>query len=347
MRTSLLLSSVVVFAAACGESAPPPPPEPTCDIALDKLDGRTFVMLEATPDGDVENAMARVKFVSEDGALHAKYTAKSLANVYDYTCETKEAEVVCRSEFKAEYACKALEVTKVGGCTPEALREVGATQSDEDLKKAIDAAMEQVKKAREAGGDTLKKFKFLHNNLGNPVQGILYAKVRAEACQLMVDDMAALVYNGKRKEDFNPVGTNAFVASSQDFIFEDCPQGRVLADMTTAEAPKNAASVPAERLHEVGKPVHYHYVGPDAVKAEDSCTYTIDTYANWKPVGKDLAVTADGGKVRWSGQHTWADGDLLPVGGGKKGGIFHMVRKKSCEGKAEQIDVTCNAAAIN
>ena len=50
--------------------------------------------------------------------------------------------------------------------------------------------------------------------LGNKLQGILYVKVDESACRLKVTDNYMTMFNGERKEDSNPNGTNPFVKNT-------------------------------------------------------------------------------------------------------------------------------------
>jgi len=160
--------------------------------------------------------------------------------------------------------------------------------------------------------------------------------------------MYYVVFDGKRKEDFNPVGTNPFVLDTEhDYVFEDCPNGRLLADLATAELPANLADIPAERVHTAGTDVFFHYVGENALKAEPGCTYSMDTYASWLKVAGGVAVTPDAdGKLNWSTKHAFTEADKLAVGGGKMGGVFHVVRQKSCGGTTSTIDTVCSVSQL-
>jgi hypothetical protein len=338
----LLLGSL-----AC-EQEPTAPPKPACELTLDTLSGKTFVMWEAQADGkEVANPQARLKFVKEDGKTLGKYTVKSLGNVYDYTCE-KNSDIEFRCTTPAQYAriCLSLEVHKEGSCTAETMTKLGFSPTEEEFKKASKDAQEAIAAAKKA--EQWDRFKLVNNNLGNQIQGVVFAKIDEKRCRLNIDDMYYVVHDGKRKEDFNPVGTNAFVLDADhDYVFEDCPNGRLLADLTTPELPAKLTDIPPERLHEAGKDVHYFYVGEDSKKAKEGCTYAMDTYANWvKVAGGTVVAPTEDGSLTWKATHAFDAGDSIAVGGGRTGGIFHMVRSQTCEGKTEVIDTVCSVAAL-
>lgn len=349
MRRLVMLVGVAALASACGDSTPKKPAKPACGISLETLPGTSFVMLEALPENQTrEKPQARVKFSKDGDAISAAYTVMSLSNVYDYGCEKlSDKELRCTTEPKVDALCRALEVHEEGLCSVETMTKLKfVVKAGKETDAAIAAAKKLVKEAR--ASESWKMFSMVNNNVANVVQGLLYAKIDERNCRIKVDDMLVTVYNGKRKEDFNPVGTNPFVKTSQEFLFEDCPKARVLADLTTEEAPKRVADIPAQRVHAVGEPVHFHYVGDEHVKPEEGCTYSADTWVSWKPVESGLAIspTEDGEKIDWHVAQSFAADDLIPVGAGRKGGIFHMTRNKECAGKKEQLDVVCALATM-
>ena len=322
-----------------------------CDLALDALEGRTFVELEAQPDGtNKENPMARMKFTKGESGLEARYTVKSISDVYTYYCDAPEGEgddleMYCAEKEKPVDWCQALEVHEEGSCNRKKLRKLGIKRaSDDDIKAAIKEARANVAKAKKEGGRPWEMFKLNNNNLGNKLQGRLYIEVDAKRCRLSVADMYFTVHNGDKVEDTNPVGKNPFVESKDTLMFEHCTEGRnIVADLNEAEPPKDPSEIPATRMHEYGKPVHYFYFGEKEAKAEEGCTYTADTWVNWKPVGKDISITPEeSGQLLWRGSHTYAEGDTISVSG-KDAALFEMVRYKACNGgEKETISTTCN-----
>jgi predicted RNA-binding protein with PIN domain len=323
-----------------------------CDIDINNLAGSTYVMYEAMPDQSYrENPQARVRFEKVDGVLQAKYTVKSLGDVYTYYCEENEkdgvVEVSCREKERVTDWCQALLVHDSDACTKKALRKLGATKSsDEELVKGIKEAKATMKKFRNT--EKWNHFVLNNNNLGNKLQGRLWAKKEKTRCRLSIEDMYFTIFNGKSVEDFNPVGKNSFVKSDEEFLFEHCSDGRSLAPHTEAALPKKLSELaPPGSPIALDKPVYYHYVGEEGTKAEEGCTYGYDTFAQWRPLASKIAVEpGDKGKLEWNVEYTWSEDKLVEVGPGVKGGVFHMLRYKTCGGERELIGATCNAAPI-
>jgi len=335
----------VAMLAGCGDVEPEVQGS-TCELSLDNLSGKAFVMLESVDrNNDRPNPMARMKFYAEEGELKAKYTVMSVSSSYDYECEDTGKEVLCAEPARFQDVCQALEVHEQGSCTKVS---VGAATNnkkptDEVLEKAIKDAQETVAKFRD--GDSWEHFQLNNNNVGNKLQGFFYAKVEPRQCQLMIDDMYMTVYNGKRVEDYNPVGKNAFVTTDEEYLFETCDDANNTLDWSTPDKPKVSEITP-ERIHEAEKPVYYHYYGEKAAKAEADCTYSVDIWANWQSASTGNVIEPDAkGNLNWMASHTFGK-DNLVSGLGQPGGIIHLMRFKDCEGKKERIDTLCNAAVF-
>ncbi len=323
-----------------------------CDLTLDTLEGKTFLMSEAQPDKSYkDNPMARVKFQKGENGMEALYTAMSVSDVYTYPCneaegEGDEREIYCAEEERVVDWCQSLEVNEAGSCNRKALRKLGVTHAtDEEIKVAIKKARATVKEYRD--GDKWAHFKMNNNNLGNKLQGRMYLKVDEKRCRLSVSDMYFTVYNGEAVEDTNPVGINPFVENDQEWMFEHCEEGRgVMADLNEADPPADPATITAQQ-HETGKPVYYYYFGEKDAKAEEGCTYTADTWTNWKKVGTDLPITPEeSGQLLWRGSHTWEQDALVSVQG-KNAAIFEMVRYKQCAGgERTKINTSCNVFVL-
>ena len=109
-----------------------------CDLTLENLDGRTFVMHEAQPDQTYkENPQARVKFTQGEDGPEALYTAMSVSDVYTYHCQEPEGEGADREMYCAEKErpqdwCQALEVHEEGSCDRKTLKKLGITQEEHD-----------------------------------------------------------------------------------------------------------------------------------------------------------------------------------------------------------------------
>lgn len=351
LRMSGLFVAALLFVSVGCEPAPPPKPESTCGLSMDGLAGKQFAMYEAMPDRTNRvNPSARGQFFEEGGQLKVRYNVKSLGDVYTYQCKKIRdgKEWFCAEEPKIQDWCQALEVHQEGSCTPEKLKELGAGDvPDEKIAAGITAAKEVVAKYR--GQPTWKQFELNNNNLGNKLQGQLYASVNEKRCQLSVSDMYMTIYNGAKKEDSNPVGTNAFVELEGDWLWEHCDEGRSLVDSATPEKVAPELVPPAnQRVHDLGKEIFYNWYGEAASKAEAGCTYSFDAYAQWQPVSKDNAVTVDGEMVKWTGSHTFTDVKPLElINPMQPLGVYTMVRYKSCNGGPKaKIDTICNVAKI-
>lgn len=343
--TSLLATCCLIVACGGSSSTSTTPKKAACDLTLETLADKTFVMLEAQADkSDKENPQARLKFVKEDGKTIAKYTVKSLDHVYDYECEkSRENELMCLAEPNIAAMCIALEVNKEGTCTKDAIRKLGVAAEDKKIDEAMKEAKAAIAKAKPA--PSWKQFKTMYNNVGNALQGVLYAKIDTARCRISVDDMFKTVYNGKAQEDFNPVGTNAFVMSKDEFLFEDCDVARVLAGWENEKLPTDLSKIKPVGEFPGDKPVHFFYVGDKETKATKDCTYSMDTWANWRPGQKGAAVEAKSGKISWHATHSFS-GEKIVLGAGKKGAVYHMTRYKTCGGKKEKIDTTCALAIL-
>lgn len=331
-------------AACTGE--PPKPEKPACELADFNLADKTFVMIEAKPQGDTLNRKARAKFYKEGDDLKVKYTIKSLVNVLDYTCEVDDkGRMRCLTDPDLERICLSLEANKEGSCSPEGITALGFKGEASEMEESIKKAKEALGKLKEAG--TWEQQKLAFNNVANAVQFLLMVKVDEKKCRLQIDDLMVIVYEGKVKRDYNPVGTNPFAKVDEDLLFVDCPLDSVFADHATGELSDPPQFDPPLTLREVGKPVHYFYLDDEELEAKEGCTYSVDTYANYLSVDKDVAIEAgEDGKLKWNAQHAWDDKDRMILAQGKKGGVFTAVRKKTCEGKTEVIDAVCNYTAF-
>ena len=130
-----------------------------------------------------------------------------------------------------------------------------------------------------------------------------------------------------------------------ELLFESCGPGRIVADLETEELPK---SLPAPGQHEFGTDIWFHYIGKDLVKPEAGCTYSMDTWAQWKPVAQGVEVSEADGKLAWKASHNFGEADkeaLHQVNPVNPMGIFSMVRYKTCGEKKEKVDTVCGVAA--
>ncbi len=326
------------------------PAAPECDLSFDTLEGRTFVYLEAMPDkSERPNPIARVKFVQEDGGLAAKYTVGSLSDVYTYPCKMKgegdDAQLFCAEEARPTDWCQALLVADAP-CTKKVLKKMGADDMpDDELNAAIKEAKDTVRKYRDT--EKWRHFVLNNNNLGNKLQGRLYVNVKTERCRLDVGDYYWTIHQGKELEDTNPVGQNPFVESKDDeWSFVHCTEGGMLPGIATETLPEDLSTIPGRRTYATKSDIWFHYLGEKNIEAKEGCTYSYNSWANWKPADKGVAVTPVDGKIPWKAKHNFDKG-VEPIGmAGRQVAVFTMERLQTCEGKEEVLDVVCEGAAI-
>ncbi len=322
-----------------------------CPISDDlaSLDGTVWLMDEAMPDKTNRlNPQARLKFFTEDGKPKALYTVKSGFDIYDYECKANKdnTEYACAEPARVVDWCQALEVYEPESCRLAKMKEFGAPGTDEEINKQIAEAKATVAKYRNT--ENWNQFRANNNNLANKLQGLLWAKPNKTRCNLRIQDMYMTVYNGKRMEDSNPVGTNPFGLSTDEFQWDHCDNGNTLADATSATKPPVADVGAGKFQHETGKDVFYHYYGEKGLDAKDGCTYSMTTFAQWRPIGKDVEVKkGEDGKLVWTASHTFTPDDHTDWFNAKiPQGIFAMSRYETCAGEKKKIDTVCNTAKV-
>jgi hypothetical protein len=320
----------------------------TCGLDVANLAGKSFLMYEAMPDKTYEeNPMARVRFFDEDGVTKAQYSIKHPVHVYDYDCEVHtpedggDTELRCMTEQEPEKWCAALQAHEWGSCTSKKLAQLGAEGTEEELKAAVRQAKKDARKVKAEGEDQFKRWMLMNNNLGNHLQNRLYLKRDKRECRLSVADMYFTIYNGKGKEDTNPVGVNPFIETTTEYAFEHCEGKLNVAPYDKPVAPEDGDFGDPRAKKKPGEDVYYHYLGTDAVKAEEGCSYSMDTFSQYKAAESGLAVEPnEKGELRWVGKTAYPADDLLRQDNNRLG-IFVMKRFKTCEGKQEHIDTVC------
>ena len=315
-----------------------------CGLTLDGLDGTEWVYLRANPDRtDTPDPMqGRIKFKTENGQTSAKYNVGSRSDIYEYDCETpKGTKMVCREKSHAKDYCQALAVVDKE-CTAASLRAIDPSLSDEEIAKGIEEGMANIKKFK--GTDKWKHFVFNNNNLGNKLFGQMYVKINERKCEIRVTDNYVTVYNGKRIEDSNPNGTNAFVKNELgELLWEHCTESNNLLAIDTAEFPKDPKNVAHTGRWPAGKDVNFWYLGADAMQAPEGCSYNFDTWMNGQPLKKGNTPgthTLKGQEVlTWHFSHKWDKAPAQPA-------VVSMVRNKTCGDKTEVDQVSCAAVLI-
>ncbi len=315
-----------------------------CDLSADKLANTEWVILKINPDKtEVPDHSARIKFVTEDGGLKAKYNVQSVADMYTYNCESKEDRVTCRETPRVKDFCQALEA---GGkkCDEASLKEMLPDATAEQLKDGIEKGMENVNKYK--GKPEWQQFVAQNNNLGNKLRGVLYVKLDSKRCQLRVTDNYITVYNGQKLEDSNPVGTNPFVKNAMgDLLWEHCESRDSLFPRSSAELPADLTQMRPEPQQEAGKEVHFWYLSQDSMAPAEGCTYGYDLWLDGKPLQKGLkpeeADDGKGGKrLDWHAVHSFSDPSATGAGN-----VVTAVVNTNCAGK-ETKKVACAAVLI-
>lgn len=336
---ALILSLPLMTMLACsgGEpSAPAPaeatPAEPSCDLSIDGLPGKTFVMVGP---GDAADTSARIRFSKDGDKLKAVYNGKSLINMYSYSCAPSKDGADCWEDApKADLFCKAL-IANDKECTAESVSALTG-QDPATIGQAVADARAEVKKLK---GADYEQFKQLFSSPNTPLRGVLHLKVKTDGCKLMVTDRYMTMSFGQVREMENLVGTAAFIASDKALNFESCTvaEGASLVALT---AP-GAAAKPGEHKRDwnKGESIPMAYVGEALTKADAGCTYTMDVYAGGESIMAAQPVTPDDkGALTWAFSHSFD----------KSGpAAFGLVRTRTCEGKpAEKVDVVCQALSI-
>lgn len=319
-----------------------------CAHTTETLAGTTWLYNKLAADGSgvrTPDEQTRLRFIEEGGQVKAQYTVGSFSDVYTYSCEMKGEELFCQEDLKLVDYCKSMYVADKE-CTPETLAKMAPDATPEAIAKAAEEAKKTVDEYREK--ETWPHFVFNNNNLGNKLRGKLYAKMKTKQCYLQVTDMYTTIYNGEFKEDSNPVGTDQFAETKDEFMWEHCTDS---GDMVATKVEKFPES--EEELNEQacypnagctvapGEAVYYHYIGQDGRVAKEGCTYSYDVYADWRPVSKDQTAEIvdfkDAKEVRWGFTQTFQDSGAH---------VVEIVRYATCDGKKEQVEVACNLVAV-
>jgi hypothetical protein len=310
-----------------------------CSLNVDSLVGTDWQMLEILPDKtEKASYSARIRFYSEDGKTMAKYNVKSFSDMYTYECFKNEAtgELACKEEPKVKDWCQSLEV---GGtpCNAESIKKIDKDVPEAKVTAGIKAAQETIAKYK--GKPDWDKFVANNNNLGNKLQGRMYAKVDSRNCRLQITDNYMTIYNGKELEDSNPVGTNPFVPLEDEVLWEHCADATSLMALTERDFPKKPAKTRTTIQHALGAEVHFWLLHPDNLKAKKDCTYSYDVWVDGKPAKKaGTPEVAKGGKeLRYYYGQKFDDAGVH---------VTSFVRFEECAGKKELSSVSCNLVKV-
>jgi len=341
--------SLGVLAVACEEKKAGPslndPGHSGCELKLETLPGTEWVILKINPDkSEMADHGARLKFVTEDGKLKAKYNVQSVADMYTYRCEGKDDRVTCREKPRVKDFCQAL---VAGGkeCSAAELKKILADATDKEIEDGIKAGMEIVNKYKDK--PEWKQFVAQNNNLGNKLRGVIYAKLDSKRCQLRVTDNYLSMYNGKKVEDSNPVGTNPFVKNEMgELLWEHCENRTDFIPLNEGKYPADPANVGPQPKQTAGKEIHFWYLAGDAQVPVEGCTHKYDVWADGKPLAKGLipkeADDGKGGKrLEWHYAHTFAKPSPNALGN-----VVQAVITSNCKEKKPVKKVACAAVLV-
>lgn len=314
---------------------PPPEPEPTCDLAFNTLAGKTFVRQERSPDGKgyQEDVWARGLFKTEGDKLKLRYNTRSLVDMYDYTCTKGKGEILCMTDTPdLQQWCQTL-IAHKGTCSPAELASLTgvpveeATKAQADLMAKVDKMSEQ----------ELENMKLAYRNPNQQLRGLFHVKINKEECRITVRDTFQSMANGQLTEVDNFVGSARFVQYDKPLVFEKCKD-----DGLVALTAPDAAAKPGESKVQwkVGETIPFKYVGANLAKAEDGCTYKMDTWAVYSPITQGASVEpGPDGALSWRFDHKFDDH-------GKK--MVHLYRYKACGGADAVLqDVSCAMVEIS
>lgn len=356
MQKLLVVLPALLLLPACGETEPKSgiklgttntPAE--CALSLDGLVGTQWAMYKALPDKtEIADYKTRMSFVDEGGQLKVKYNVGSLSDVYTYSCTKNAAgdELTCREIARPRDWCQAF-LTGGAECTPEALKKLDPNLTDDEIAKAMEEANANVAKYKDK--PDWKQFVFNNNNLGNKLQGLLYVKVDPRGCRLRIIDNYMTIYDGKRVEDSNPVGTNPFVKhEGGELLWEHCTDGTDIAALASPDLPADLSTVVSLREAGMGQAVHFQYLGQDGRAPVEGCDYTYDLWFDGTNPQKGLKPTtgtiAGEPALIYAWSHTWTEPNK---DGSPLAGTTTLHRKWTCADATKSgQEVSCSAVVI-
>ena len=358
LKQLVMLSSASILFGCSSEQAPEKPKTPACDLALENLTDTEWVILRSEAGkADTPDVMSRIKFFNEAGRLSANYNVASLSDMYTYRCTMDQSKpgndgapavssMTCKMDPVVDDWCRTL-IVNGKKCSLRMVQKLDPTFTNEAaLKKSAKAMIKEFKEMKKGDKKAFEKYKFDYNNLGNKLQGILYIKVDTSACRLKVTDNYMTMFNGERKEDSNPNGTNPFVKNTMgELSWRDCDTTQLF-DTTSAEYPAEPEKVQLTQVHGIDSEINYWLLHGPLRFAEEGCTYSYDLFLNGKKLKSDLKpeMVEQKGKqeLRWNFSHSFAE----PTPSKLKPNVFTMEVTSKCEGKADKVITACNQVQI-
>jgi hypothetical protein len=329
MRVFALTPLLALLSSCAPEEAPPPPaeekPENTCGADINTLAGSAWVWLDPNA-GDKPSPIARLKFEDAGGALKAKYSAKSLGDVYEYNCSVKGGLATCiETDTHAEAFCKAWAASHDGVCDPAAVAQAtGIPQADFDaVAKKVNDELKKLK------GEEKENQKKADNSPNNKIRGKFVVAINTGTCQLTLQDKYQTMVDGRVNEYENVLGTAKFAKAKEEYIWESCK------DTDSAWAPgpddQHAAVQPAGTIK-------FSAILQKDQKGAADCSYTADVYKDWVKYQPDLVAGTDAKfGPRWDAQ--------IPLADAGRHAVF-FDRWKTCGDKKDRIGLACAVVRI-
>lgn len=334
LRLGVLLACLVACGGGAGTDPKPADAAaagPSCDFSLDKLGGNQFVRAlkgDGSP-GDLD-LLARIQFADEGGKLKAKYTARSLSDVYNYSCTAKDKDLSCwEEEIKAADFCRAL-VANGKECSVEAVAQLTGAKP-EAIKQKVEDTLKNIKGL---SGPERSRMKEAFSAPTTPLRGVLRIKMKKDQCKLSITDLYQSMTDGQLREIENVVGTSTFEPTKKELVFENCADGRSLLTLDSLD------SKATDSLESVspGENFFVKYAGKEHAKAEAGCTYAMETYVGYERLSAAAPIEPVGGALPWNFQASF------PKAGRQ---IVHMYRYRTCGDKPqERVGVQCQAVTV-
>lgn len=330
----MTLWTLVAGCSLLTPAPPPPPPEPACTLALDTLEGRTFVREQRnkTATGDEPDPWARMQVHGQGGGLKITYNSRSPFDMYEYSCKKEKGALQCVQDLGGDAAklkqwCQTLWANK-GTCSPAELADLTGVS----VAEATAAQKEIVEAIGKLKPDEKAKMKTAFSQPNNQLRGLLKVKVNSEACKLAVVDTYQTMTDGKLSELETYVGNSRFVESSETLSFTKCDGLGLVAVVAGSSPPQPKAEWGAsEQVPFLARPQNLD-------KPEGGCTYSRDLWADFLPVATGEAVTAGAdGKLSWGFERSFAEA-------GKH--VVQQVRYKACGGEPQKIDDLCTMIQV-